>query len=325
MNEKPLISVIIPVYNTEKFLAKCLDSVISQTYVNLEIIIINDGSKDNSQLIIDEYAKKDKRIVPILTENRGPSSARNYGLEISKGEYITFVDSDDFLKSDMYEIMVNSIDDCEVCVVGYYLCYKNGEVIKGVNGNQILSFQKNDAMYQLAQDKYIESYLWNKLFKRSVFDGVRFPVGKKYEDIYIMHEVFNNSSKICCVGSPEYYYVQRGNSTIHNPSKENIIDLIDAFYARHVFFSKYGYQNCIDVNLGCFTRQYVYGSAFYRKDLKKYYLFLKSLSRTNNILNGCPFFFRVGRKVSRIPFATHFLYKLLIFARKFNPRKLKPF
>lgn len=197
MNNEPKISVIIPVYNVEKYLQKCLDSVINQTYKNLEIICINDGSPDNSGKILDEYAKKDSRIIVIHQENAGVSAARNRGLEIATGEYIAFVDSDDWLKPECYELALNVLEnDKEVDLVGY-----NADIINSRNDtNQDLQRNKNwftlpfVGKFELSQKIAIRmcGACWIYLFKASIIKNnkLKFSNYKFSEDFLFIFEYF---------------------------------------------------------------------------------------------------------------------------------------
>ena len=179
-----LVSIIVPVYNVEKYLSKCIDSILAQTYKNLEIILVDDGSKDNSGTICDEYSKKDKRIKIIHKPNGGISDVRNHGLKIATGDYIGFVDSDDYIAEDMFETLVSLLEknDADISIVSFYEYY-NGKLI-GVRENENVEIMnKVEAIKELLIDRKIQSYTWNKLFKKELFDGLQFPVGKNFEDI----------------------------------------------------------------------------------------------------------------------------------------------
>ena len=324
MSKNDLISVIVPVYNTEKYLKRCMDSIVNQTYKKLEIIVVNDGSTDSSADIINDYCKNDKRIVFLNKENGGLSSARNFGLKHATGKYVAFIDSDDFIENDMYESLINEIGDCDICIAGYYLFYEDQTIPKGISGNNKVFFTKNDAMIKLCLNDYLESHVWDKLYKKELFDEIDFPEGKNYEDIYVSHRIFDKCEKICHINSPKYFYVQRDDSIINTPSKKNVLCLVDSFYERHNFFVENQYDDCIEINLGMLTRWYVYGSAFYKKDLIKYYKFLKDISKKYDILKYCPKSFVIGWKFAKIPGATTILYKLLLLYRKLKrnqPRK----
>ena len=211
----PLISVIVPVYNADKYLKKCLDSIINQTYRNLEIILIDDGSTDNSGKICNEYTKKDGRIIVAHLDNCGVSSARNYGLEIAKGEYIGFVDSDDYISEKMFEILFNVIqnDGSDMACCNYIQINEDGIPFEG----QPLPIQDGCIGMKEAVECFIS---WggyyvvpvNKLYKAEIFHALTFPVGKRYEDLYIIYEIIKQCKKISHINKALYYYVRNAES-----------------------------------------------------------------------------------------------------------------
>lgn len=212
------LSVIIPIYNVEKYLPKCLESIINQTYNNLEIVLIDDGSLDNCPQICDEYALRDNRIKVIHKENGGLASARNAGLEMSTGEYIAFVDSDDWLHPEMYATLINNLikNDASIAVCDFYLY--DGKCIKtdAPNIGCITVLQSlNDFYIHILDPKPVLRFeVWNKIFKRDVIGDVRFKVGQVYEDVYFDRIVFSKATKIVHIDKALYYYRQNrpGNS-----------------------------------------------------------------------------------------------------------------
>ena len=209
-----LISIVIPVYNVEKYIKECIESVINQTYKNLEIILVNDGSTDLSRTICEEYEKKDNRIKIIDKENGGLADARNKGLEYINGELVTFIDSDDYIKEDMIETLLNNLikENADVSICGYYLAYN----------------KKND--YKLEENvnsfKYYDVSAWAKLYKTELFKNIKFPKGKISEDWYIMYKIFDKANSIVYDSSPKYYYRQRNSGIRKNSKKVNYDCLI---------------------------------------------------------------------------------------------------
>ena len=226
--EKDLISIIIPVYNVEKYLKECVDSVRKQTYKNLEIILIDDGSKDNSGKLCDELSKEDNRIKVIHKENGGLSDARNVGIENATGEYIQFIDSDDFVEKDMIEILYNDIcqGKADVSMCSLYL-YKDGEKTTDASYKKEI-FNKEQVLKEILLDERVRSYAWNKMFKKSLFESIRFPKGKVFEDIYTMSPIFQKANKIVFNDIPLYYYRQREGSILHNQTNELRLEYIKA-------------------------------------------------------------------------------------------------
>lgn len=204
-----LISVIVPVYNVAPYLRKCINSVLSQTYSNLELILIDDGSNDGSSDICDEYPIIDNRVTVIHKKNGGLSSARNKGLENAKGQYIAFLDSDDWIHEKMYEVLLAEIvkANADISTCGT-LCVWNDnpkEVIRA-STNAIVRDRKQALQDLINNDKCIRFEVWNKLYKKEVINSIRFKEGQVYEDIYFERMVFRNVNTVTTVEVPYHYY-----------------------------------------------------------------------------------------------------------------------
>ena len=237
--EKALISIIIPVYKVEKYLEKCIQSVIKQTYENLQIILVDDGSPDNCGKICDEYAKKDHRIEVIHKSNGGLSDARNKGLEIAKGEYIGFVDSDDYIESDMYEVLYNLLKqyNVDVSICNFYTVSQGKIAIKNAD-NGIKEYNRIEILKEILLDNDIQSYAWNKLYKRELFGEIKYPVGKKYEDIGTTFYLLEKCNKVVVTGKPEYYYINRQDSIVNNVTETTITDYIELIMQRYDYIEE---------------------------------------------------------------------------------------
>lgn len=237
--EKDLISVIIPVYKVEKYLEKCIESVLKQTYTNLQIILVDDGSPDKCGKICDEYAKKDSRIEVIHKANGGLSDARNVGISKVKGRYIGFVDSDDYIKEDMYEILLNLIKkyDADVSICNLYDVIDGNEYIRNKE-NGIREYSRLDILKEVLLDKNIQSYAWNKLYKKELFDEIKYPIGKKYEDIGTTFYVFEKCNKIVVTSEPEYYYLKRADSLVNNVTESTILDYTEIIIQRYLYIKQ---------------------------------------------------------------------------------------
>ena len=229
-----LISIIVPVYNVEKYLIRCIESIINQTYKNIEIILVDDGSTDNSSKICDEYKNKDKRIKVIHKINGGLSSARNRGLDIAKGKYIGFVDSDDYISPNMYEILYKELIDNKSDIVvcnfdrkeDFNFVINNYKVKKLNNINVIKENIKNDINYNI----YIDDYAWNKLYKKELFKNIRYPIGKYFEDIGTTFKLLSNSKSVIYIDCILYKYIKRTDSILGNPNinvRKDRFDMID--------------------------------------------------------------------------------------------------
>lgn len=230
------ISVIIPVYNVEKYLKRCLDSVVNQTYKNLEIILVDDGSADNSGKICDEYAQKDKRIIVIHKENGGVSSVRNKGLDICTGDYVSFIDSDDWLENCFYEYVVNNVKDNDLLIFFYHITNgKNSKWIKYNNAEFELTKEK--CLMELTKAK-IQSYLWVMIFKRKLFYNIRFPQNRNYEDQAIMHLLIDKCQNIKYCNKAFYNYFQNPKGITHTVNYKNYKDFLYVNILRGRFLKK---------------------------------------------------------------------------------------
>lgn len=194
-----LISVIVPIYNVEKYLNKCIESIINQSYSNLEIILVDDGSKDSSGIMCDSYILKDKRIKVIHKENGGLSDARNVGLDKAKGEYIVFIDSDDWIDEKMIEILYNIIkkNNSDISICDYFLAY-NEEIQTQKEDIEIINLSNIEALKTI-YDKDLGVCMivaWNKLYKRNLFkDDIRYPYGKIHEDEFTTYKLLYKAKK----------------------------------------------------------------------------------------------------------------------------------
>lgn len=237
MNET-LVSIIIPIYKVEKYINKCVDSVINQTYKNLEIILVDDGSPDECPQICDAYAKKDDRITVIHKLNGGLSSARNAGLDVCKGEYICFVDSDDYVSSSyiekMYEAIVKYKADMVIC--GVELVDENYNIL--VNNDYSLKpelISKNEVVDRLFEPKNVPYVVaWNKMYSRKIWDNLRYPLGKIHEDEFVAYDILKNSSNgIYLLDDKLYFYMQRQSSIMGSlQTNEKLLDAVDAMKYR---------------------------------------------------------------------------------------------
>lgn len=233
--EQEKISVIIPVYNVEEYLEKCLESVINQTYKNLEIIIVDDGASDICKQICEKYEQKDKRITVIHTPNQGIASARNTGIKNITGDFIGFVDSDDIVHKTMFEELYNCIKEkqADIAICQYEPFYAEKKIIeKNEENEQIQEYQNEDGIKELLKDNKIASHLWNKLYKKELWKDIYFPEGKTLEDIAVMYKIFAKSNKIECMDKKLYYYRQRGTSILGNVNEKLIQDFAEIVQIR---------------------------------------------------------------------------------------------
>ena len=210
----PLISVIVPIYKVEKYLSRCIDSILKQTYHNLEIFLVDDGSPDNCGLIADGYASKDKRIKVIHKQNGGLSDARNVAIEKSTGEYITFIDSDDYVTHDYIEVLLNLIEKHHSQIsIGAFRIFQEGFIPKKQRGKAFeLKLNQQEALSDMFYQKHFDVTAWAKLYKRELFDGIRFPKGELYEDLQTTFKLFLKCDTIAFSNREIYFYMFRADS-----------------------------------------------------------------------------------------------------------------
>ncbi len=238
----PKVSIIVPVYNTEKYLKKCLDSLVKQTLKDIEILVINDGSKDNSKDIINSYAKKYKNIRAFDKTNGGLSDARNYGIKKATGNYIAFIDSDDYVTTDMYEKMYKKAisKDFDMVVCDLNLVYENSE-----KKDRISSNVKNDTNNVKEVMRTIYPVAWNKIFKKELFDlGIEFKKGIWFEDVEFLYRILPYIKSIGVVKEPFNQYLQREGS-ISKSTDNKLYNYIDnwngivKFYKEKKLYNKF--------------------------------------------------------------------------------------
>lgn len=225
MRSGELISVIVPVYNVADYLEQCLDSILNQTYKEFEVILVDDGSSDTSYSICSEYVKKDSRIRLYRQENKGLSAARNAGLELCRGGYITFIDSDDFVSPEYLQGMIENLKqaDADIAICEHYRLENGTFYFQKHDSNDIEIISSRDAFKRIHQVNY--AVAWGKLYKSSLFRYVRFPVGRVYEDSFTLPKLYMFCEKIVVLPDELYCYRQRSTSIINSQySFEKIAD-----------------------------------------------------------------------------------------------------
>ncbi len=221
-----LISVIVPVYNVEKYLEKCIDSIINQTYKNIEILLIDDGSTDSSGEICDRYAIKDKRILVFHKENGGLSDARNKGIDIATGKYISFIDSDDYVEENyisfLYEILKKF--DADISMGKHYVRYQENTI--DTSSGQELCMNPEVTLEKMLYGEDVDVSAWAKLYKKDLFKDIRFPKGRVFEDAATTYKLIDKSSQVAFKSLPIYNYVMRKNSITNTSFNSSKMDLI---------------------------------------------------------------------------------------------------
>lgn len=232
MIENTLISVIIPIYKVEAYLKRCVDSIINQTYKNLEIILVDDGSPDNCPQICDDYAKQDSRVKVVHKENGGLSDARNAGMAVATGEYISFIDSDDWIDKTFISTLYDGIQsgaDIAECATRLF---DDDDNTLSVRGSQEGIIGRKDALVKLILEKGVYQTVCDKLYKRSKIQDIPFVVGKYHEDDFWTWQVFMKMEKLYLCEKPLYNYLQRNNSIIGSSYSLKRLDGVQARYER---------------------------------------------------------------------------------------------
>ena len=238
------VSIIVPVYNVERYICRCIDSILNQTFVNYELILVEDGSPDNSAYICDEYAKSDERISVIHKENGGLSSARNAGIDAAKGEYLFFVDGDDVIHPNTLNIFYNCIkkNNSEIVVSNFERFQDDSEIVFNGTYGDFEMISGICALERIYDNRYDTRYIsvCGKLIKRTLFEGIKFPLGRIFEDEFIIHLLFYKSERVWGFESKFYYYYMDREGITGNLTLQKWFDEYDAQWARILFFKERG-------------------------------------------------------------------------------------
>lgn len=220
-----VISIIVPVYNVEEFLDECVQSIVDQTYENLEIILVDDGSKDNSPALCDAWAKKDSRIKVVHKQNGGLSDARNRGIEEATGDYIYFIDSDDYLDKTMCQRVMEQFrqSNADVVCFGIRRVTETGQTWAEMPGADA-KLNREEALLALSQER-IRNSACSKVCKRILWDGIRFPVGRMFEDVATTYKLLLKVNTVCCIPDMFYYYRRREGSIVTTMTSRSLRDL----------------------------------------------------------------------------------------------------
>ena len=240
MNMTDVISVIVPIYKVESYLDRCIQSIVGQTYPNLEIILVDDGSPDRCPAMCDDWAKKDSRIMVIHKENGGLSDARNAGMRAAKGEYLAFVDSDDYIAPDMLESLLRAIEqdrsDIAACTVEMVWEDETPSRLLTVNKRCVLD--RNKAQAALLNETLLKQPVWYKLYKRTLICEIPFEVGKYHEDVFWSYQAVGCASRVSLVDKIGYYYTQRTGSIMGAGYSLKRLDAMEAYEKRYQYVSR---------------------------------------------------------------------------------------
>lgn len=269
-----LISIIVPAYNIADYLPRCLDSILNQTYSNLEVIVISDGSTDGTNEIIKKYTDKDSRIVPVYKENSGVSDTRNKGLDIAKGDYIGFVDGDDYIEPEMYERLLNNLleNNADISHCGYQMVFPSRVDYYYNTGRKVIQDSKKGIRDLIVGD-YVEPSPCIKLYKKEILADLRMPKGIKInEDVLFNFYAFCNSGKSVYEDKPFYHYIRRdGSASSTKFSGNNLFDIIDVRKEIYLYCCQHYDSELQSISYS----NYFYFIVYLFRSIKRYKLFDK--------------------------------------------------
>ncbi len=279
------ISVIVPVYKVEKYLNRCVDSIINQTYTDFELLLVDDGSPDNCGKMCDEYAEKDSRIFVIHQKNSGLSAARNTGInwfyEQNRSDYITFVDSDDWIHPEYLKVLMNGITENKIKISVCNYKRVTSEISHESYDN--IEYELTSPEDFLVNHSWQYNYAWGKLYHKSVFDDVRYPVGKNFEDAFTTYKILHKCDEIAYTELQLYYYFRNEQGISHSPWKSSELVIFDAMQEQLKFYKEKGLQRAYEKEFQLFVHHHAYQIVRIKEnkiDLKKNKSTLKEIKKT---------------------------------------------
>lgn len=246
MERQQKVSLVVPMFKVEKYLPRCIDSILNQTYENMEVILVNDGSPDNCGEIAESYSKKDDRVIVVHKENGGLSDARNVGMQYVTGDFTLFVDSDDWLEASMLEKLVNISNKYKADIVQSAFYYAYNEYLLFDNryysqNDPYTILNNKELMTELIINERVKNFAWGKLYKTSIILGVPFKKGVLFEDVFWAHQVMHRVNTYVMLHQPLCYYFQRSDSIVSTYTPRNL-DIIKGLKERHKFIKEF-YNN----------------------------------------------------------------------------------
>lgn len=234
------ISVIVPVYKVEPYLDKCVSSIVNQTYTNLEIILVDDGSPDSCPTMCDAWAEKDSRIRVIHKPNGGLSDARNAGIVVATGELMAFVDSDDWIASDMYEHLYQRLteDDSDIAACGVQMVWENKTPSRTLTREGSCVLNQEEAMRAIIEESWLKQPVWYKLYKTALVRDILFPKGKYHEDVFWSYQAVGRAQRVSVSDHIGYYYLQRGGSIMGEGYSLKRLDAVEAKVQRCAYIQE---------------------------------------------------------------------------------------
>ena len=285
--KQPLVSVIIPIYQVYEYLDKCIESVVDQTYSELEIILVDDGTPDSCAARCDEWAEKDARISVIHKLNGGLSDARNYGMRIMCGGYVSYIDSDDYVSKDFFEALLSTAikNDSDVVECGVIKVYENGEREEYCDDLAVSNYSASEGLSALIDENPFHQHVWNKLYKAELVLDVPFPFGKLNEDEFWTYQIFGRAKLVTKINKTMYYYFQRSGSIMGAGFNLRRLDALEGKFNRQQYIEKNYPALASQARINLFSSCVFSGqsSLKYLKNSEKE----QAVSRINQFVKGC--------------------------------------
>lgn len=293
MDNYNLISVIVPVYNVEKYLNRCIESIVNQTYKNLEIILIDDGSPDNCPKICDEWALKDNRVKVYHIENGGAGKARNIGMNYATGNFISFIDSDDYISIDFYKTLISLVNDkCDIVECDYTIVHDeeynfSSSEIK----NEYQIFTNKEAMELHIKDKIFKQVIWNKLYKYDIIKNIKFPEGNLVDDEFWTYQAIGSAKKLIHINKTLYAYIQQDESVMHSKYSLKWLSAVEAKLNRieyvRIYFPDLYDISCKELWFTCLYHGQKSLLYLNKEDKRKSFKYIKSVQKKYPITLRC--------------------------------------
>ena len=324
-----MITIVVPVYKVEKYLRRCVDSILNQTYTDFELLLVDDGSPDNCGKICDEYAKKDSRIFVIHQKNGGLSAARNTGIDWfykqNRSDYITFVDSDDWLHPDYLKILMDGIPENHVKIS---VCnYKRVTTEIPHQNYDDIEYEITSPEDFLVNHSWQYNYAWGKLYHKSMFDDVRYPVGKNFEDTFTTYKALHKCEKLAYTDLQLYYYLRNEQGISRSPWKPSELVIFDAMQEQMQFYKEKNLQKAFDKEFQLFVHHHAYQIVRIKEnkeDLKKNKAILKEIKKAlRKYLKENKAIFNVHNMTYSYEAAYPFIMKLYALASKTKSKILR--
>ena len=268
----PLISVIVPAYGVEQYLPRCVESLLAQTYPRLEILLVDDGSPDRCPQICDEFAARDSRVRAIHKRNGGLSDARNAGMAAAKGEYLAFVDGDDYVDPEMYAALVQALKNTgdKLAICGFKKVRDDGTLRKQTEMSFPPSLSEDEFWYQLFFPfRDLGTVAWNKLYHRSLLEGLAFPVGKIHEDEWLVHHYVSRAERVAVVNRCLYYYVVREGSITSQALSPRSLSILPAIGQRTAYFAEKGKKRAVVLSMRNYARYVILFQSDWRDEPRR--------------------------------------------------------